>query len=158
MIKLATVFSGIGAIEHALDRMGLEHEIVFACDNGDVDILSKKIDNNIDEINFEFKNLKEILDKKTKEDKELNEQFVKCEKKFKEVLNILNLIRIDELYNNLIYVLKNIIKEDTKTKKTKEYNKFTKIVETINSSQESGKKVNGFTLDFSTKSKKIRNF
>lgn len=139
MIKLATVFSGIGAIEHALDRMGLEHEIVFACDNGDVDILSKKIDNNIDEINFEFKNLKEILDKKTKEDKELNEQFVKCEKKFKEVLNILNLIRIDELYNNLIYVLKNIINEDTKTKKTKEYNKFTKIVETINSSQESGK-------------------
>ena len=42
MIRLATVFSGIGAIEHALDRMGLEHEIVFACDNGDVDILSKK--------------------------------------------------------------------------------------------------------------------
>ena len=37
MIKLATVFSGIGAIEHALDRMQLEHEIVFACDNGDVD-------------------------------------------------------------------------------------------------------------------------
>lgn len=36
MIKLATVFSGIGAIEHALDRMQLEHEIVFACDNGDV--------------------------------------------------------------------------------------------------------------------------
>lgn len=29
MIKLATVFSGIGAIEHALDRMQLEHEIVF---------------------------------------------------------------------------------------------------------------------------------
>lgn len=43
MIRLATVFSGIGAIEHALDRMGLEHEIVFACDNGDVDVLSKPI-------------------------------------------------------------------------------------------------------------------
>ena len=38
MIKLATVFSGIGAIEHALDRMQLEHEIVFACDNGDVEL------------------------------------------------------------------------------------------------------------------------
>ncbi|NYV27930.1 DNA (cytosine-5-)-methyltransferase [Streptobacillus felis] len=36
MIKIATVFSGIGAIEHALDRMGLEHEIIFACDNGNV--------------------------------------------------------------------------------------------------------------------------
>ncbi len=43
MIRLATVFSGIGAIEHALARMGLEHEIVFACDNGDIDILSKQI-------------------------------------------------------------------------------------------------------------------
>ena len=42
-LKIATVFSGIGAIEHALKRMGIEHEIIFACDNGDVDILSKKI-------------------------------------------------------------------------------------------------------------------
>lgn len=32
-IMLATVFSGIGAIEHALIRMGLNHELVFACDN-----------------------------------------------------------------------------------------------------------------------------
>mgnify|MGYP000040196702 CR=1 FL=1 len=30
MIRLATAFSGIGAIEHALNRMGLENEIVFA--------------------------------------------------------------------------------------------------------------------------------
>lgn len=31
-IKVATVFSGIGAFEHALDRMKIPHEIVFACD------------------------------------------------------------------------------------------------------------------------------
>lgn len=31
-IRLATVFSGIGSIEHALLRVGLPHEIVFACD------------------------------------------------------------------------------------------------------------------------------
>ena len=37
-IKLATVFSGIGAIEHALDRLNLPYEIVFASDNGDIDI------------------------------------------------------------------------------------------------------------------------
>lgn len=54
MIKLATVFSGIGAIEHALDRMGLDYEIVFACDNGDVDILNKEIKLNIDEIENEL--------------------------------------------------------------------------------------------------------
>lgn len=34
-LKLATVFSGIGAIEQALLRMHIDHEIVFACDNGD---------------------------------------------------------------------------------------------------------------------------
>lgn len=36
MIRIATVFSGIGAAEFALKRLGYEHEIVFACDNGDV--------------------------------------------------------------------------------------------------------------------------
>ena len=35
MIRLATVFSGIGAAEQALKQMGVEHEIVFACDNGE---------------------------------------------------------------------------------------------------------------------------
>ena len=30
MIRLATAFSGVVAIEHALNRMGLENEIVFA--------------------------------------------------------------------------------------------------------------------------------
>ena len=34
-LKLATVFSGIGAIEQALLRTHVKHEIVFACDNGD---------------------------------------------------------------------------------------------------------------------------
>ena len=35
MIKLATVFTGIGAIEHAFDRINIPHEIVFACDIND---------------------------------------------------------------------------------------------------------------------------
>lgn len=43
MLRLATVFSGIGAIEHALDRMNIEHKIVFACDNGDVKLEMPKI-------------------------------------------------------------------------------------------------------------------
>ena len=38
MIKLATLFSGIGAVEQALIRMGIDYEIVFACDNGDIEI------------------------------------------------------------------------------------------------------------------------
>lgn len=38
MIRLATLFSGIGSIEQALDRINIPHEIIFACDNGDVEI------------------------------------------------------------------------------------------------------------------------
>ena len=37
-IQLATAFSGIGAIEQAFKRMHINHDIVFACDNGDVEI------------------------------------------------------------------------------------------------------------------------
>ena len=33
VIKVATLFSGIGAIEHALKRLKLKNEIIFACDN-----------------------------------------------------------------------------------------------------------------------------
>lgn len=61
MIRLATVFSGIGAIEHALQRMNIENQIVFACDNGDVEILTKKIGMNIDEIGTELESLKGII-------------------------------------------------------------------------------------------------
>ena len=37
-IKLATVFSGIGAIEFALRRLNVEYEVIFACDNGERDV------------------------------------------------------------------------------------------------------------------------
>lgn len=37
-MRLATVFSGIGAIEQALRRLNITYEIVFACDNGDVEL------------------------------------------------------------------------------------------------------------------------
>lgn len=32
MLKLATLFSGIGAVEHALERIKVPYELVFACD------------------------------------------------------------------------------------------------------------------------------
>ena len=37
-LKLATLFSGIGAIEQALKRNNTPYEIVFACDNGDIEV------------------------------------------------------------------------------------------------------------------------
>jgi DNA (cytosine-5)-methyltransferase 1 len=38
-VRVATLFSGIGAIEHSFERLGLNHEIVFA---GDIDPFVKK--------------------------------------------------------------------------------------------------------------------
>ena len=35
-LKLATVFSGIGAIEYALKRMNIDYSVEFACDNGEI--------------------------------------------------------------------------------------------------------------------------
>ena len=63
MIRLATVFSGIGAIEHALKRMVLPHKIIFACDNGDVDVLSKKILPEIKDIEEEIELLNKMVEK-----------------------------------------------------------------------------------------------
>lgn len=37
-IRLATTFSGIGAVEWAFKRLNLKHNIVFACDNGNINI------------------------------------------------------------------------------------------------------------------------
>ena len=57
-LKLATLFSGIGAIEQALIRNNTPYEIVFACDNGDIDI-----DYNQEE---EFNKIKLMNNKKDK--------------------------------------------------------------------------------------------
>lgn len=73
MIKLATVFSGIGAIEQAMIQKGMEHEIIFACDNGDIelnidyDMEMKKIRNlnNVKEKREYVKNLYTNLSRKT---------------------------------------------------------------------------------------------
>lgn len=48
MLRVATVFSGIGAPEEALKQMNIEYEIVFACDNGER--YSDEIDVRIEEI------------------------------------------------------------------------------------------------------------
>ena len=37
-ITIASVFSGVGAFEHALDKLKIEHDIAFACDNGEIEI------------------------------------------------------------------------------------------------------------------------
>lgn len=127
MIRLATVFSGIGAIEHALDRMGLEHKIVFACDNGEVDILSKKINDNINEISEEIINLKKLINNIKKED-EINKQLKKCENKFNKVKKSLDELNLEGLKDKLLEILEKSINEKTKKTKRKEYETFIKTI------------------------------
>ena len=55
VIKLATVFSGIGAIEQAIKQMNIEHKIVFACDNGE-----RYLEKDVDQIEEDFKKIKKI--------------------------------------------------------------------------------------------------
>lgn len=49
-IKIGTVFSGIGAIEQAVERLELEHEIEFACDNGNVNLDTIEYDVEIEKV------------------------------------------------------------------------------------------------------------
>lgn len=41
-INVATVFSGIGAFEQSLNKIGINYEILFACDNGEREITNTK--------------------------------------------------------------------------------------------------------------------
>ncbi|WP_263349680.1 DNA cytosine methyltransferase [Campylobacter sp. LR286c] len=38
MLKIATVFSGIGAFKFALKRLNFPHKTIFACDNSDINL------------------------------------------------------------------------------------------------------------------------
>lgn len=138
MIRLATVFSGIGAIEHALDRMGLTHKIVFACDNGDVDILSKKIDDNINDINEEIKNLKQIVNNIGKED-EFSKQLKQCENKSKKVIKSIDEIKMNNLKNILSKILEKTVHKSTKVTKRKEYESMLKIIDNLKKNDNNSK-------------------
>ena len=70
-MRLATTFSGIGAIEYAFRRLNLEHEIVFACDNGNIDInINYDIElqniKNMNSINNKNKYVKKLYKTKSK--------------------------------------------------------------------------------------------
>lgn len=131
MIRLATVFSGIGAIEHALDRMELEHEIVFACDNGDVDILSKKIDMDFEEIDRELKSLETLIKKIKVNDEEddykvqLDIMLATTKKEYAKVIEDMGRIQDIENAYAITDILKKIISmEGVKKTRVKEYSEF----------------------------------
>ncbi len=130
MIKLATVFSGIGAIEHALERMQLEHRIVFACDNGDVNILTKEVGMNVDDIGDELSNLSEKVGE-IHYDGEVQDLYkdqllgmlAEANSEYKEIVNQLK--TIDVSYERLAVLLRKINEMDgVKDSRIKEYRQF----------------------------------
>ena len=130
MIRLATVFSGSGAIEHALERMGIKHKIVVACDNGDVDILTKDVEKNIDKIKEEIEilnvTIKELHSKNDVEDlyqQQLFGMFDEMNLEYKKIIGNLN--EIKEPLSNVGDILNVIIQMDNiKSIRKKEYLKF----------------------------------
>ncbi len=78
MLKVGTLFSGIGALESALKYMKVNHKIVFACDNGE-----REIDVDFDEAKKKVMQFKDKYDKKKFVD-ELYNKFAKKENYVKE--------------------------------------------------------------------------
>lgn len=131
MIRLGTVFSGIGAIEHALTRMELDNTIVFACDNGDIDILSKKINVNLDEIKEELDSLKvlinniDFIEDDDEYEKQLLNMLNSAEYEFDDINNNLKSVDINKYENDLKKILKNITETiDLKKLRKKQYTEF----------------------------------
>lgn len=132
-MRVGTVFSGIGAIEHALLRMNLNHKLVFACDNGDVDIFSKKIPVDIHTIEKEFASLRNQINEyapASESDQEYQEEVQKdLDKNWAVYQNLSETLNdLAELYPNqhIENVLEEIVKHqiEVKTVRRKEYTKF----------------------------------
>jgi DNA (cytosine-5)-methyltransferase 1 len=61
ILKIATVFSGIGAPEQALKKLGVDYDIVFACDNDEIE-LNKDYDQILSDYkSSKYENLKEYI-------------------------------------------------------------------------------------------------
>ena len=99
MIRLGTVFSGIGSIEQALKRINVCHTIVFACDNGDVELC--------------------LLDSKTQ--KEYKELKTKVGKRTITEVEIERLIEIENLEKERVEELKTKIFGLNNSQSKKEY-------------------------------------
>ncbi len=89
-ISIGTTFSGIGAIEHAFERLNIPHRIIFACDNGNIELFSKKIIDRFSfikkEIDFLKEHIKNLNLDTTKHYKDkLNSDLEKIEKTFIEL-------------------------------------------------------------------------
>lgn len=132
MLRVATVFSGIGAIEHAVRRMGIEHKIVFACDNGEVDVLSKQIDADMPQIGAELEQLAGLIKKIRIEDgadknykEELDSMLNRTIDEYSKLKERLAACQDEVLEDKIKKVLEEVLRmDDVKPGRRKEYGNF----------------------------------
>lgn len=141
MIRLATCFSGIGAIEHALKRMNLNYKIIFACDNGDVNILNKNVDSDdIDQIGEELSILSKVISEIKVNDEistlyksQLLNMLKQATKQYQEILlDLENIPKINP--QDVKKILLELI-ELSEPKQKKEYSKSINLIEDGSDSQ-----------------------
>jgi len=128
MIKVATVFSGIGAIEQALKRMNIKNKIIFACDNGGVDIFKKQINDNFLEIEQEMISLKKQLDNLKLPNFEdyienINQKLEVIKKNFKNLKNKIEDLELPftEISNSIDKISRYLVKNKINIKEINKY-------------------------------------
>ena len=131
MIKLATVFSGIGAIEHALQRMNIDNKIVFACDNGDVEILTKDIGMDLDVIDQELSELHLMIENIQFDDEveslynnQLSDMLTQAKEEYYSILLKLKEIQIPDIETIQSILMTIINMNGVKSSRVKEYKTF----------------------------------
>ena len=131
-LKIATVFSGIGSAEFALKRIGIEYDVVFACDNGDVDVLSKKIEVDLVEINEELISLETLIKKikvKANEEDEykiqLDTMLDATKNEYTKTLKSIEKVKDVDSTSDILDVIEKVIHMDgVKKSRVKEYADF----------------------------------
>ena len=131
MIKLATVFSGIGAIEHALQRMNIDNKIVFACDNGDVEILTKDIGMDLDVIDQELSELHLMIENIQFDDEveslyknQLSDMLTQAKEEYYSILLKLKEIQTPDIETIQSILMTIINMNGVKSSRVKEYKKI----------------------------------
>jgi len=120
-INIGTTFSGVGAVEHALERLKIKNKIIFACDNGGVELFKKNITDRFFEIKKEINYLNKHIDNLSLDSmenykKELQENLNKIEQNYKTLTKKVQNIELKDKITNVINTLLNVLelKEDRK--------------------------------------------
>ncbi|MGL5982360.1 MAG: hypothetical protein ACRCZR_03445, partial [Cetobacterium sp.] len=109
MLKIATIFSGIGAIEQAANRLEIDHKIVFACDNGGVNTFKKSrifYPEEIDHKLVELENKINILTSSQEDfSNKITEDFFKFKNKISKNNQEFNKIKFSYDFNSILSYL-----------------------------------------------------